>query len=122
MILATSSRLKSILYLRYIGTIKAGDLSNNREELGSLLTELGDGFRLLADFSALEKMETDCAAEIGQVMEQLDQAGVSMIIRVIPDPQKDIGMNILSIFHYKNRPRVATCSTISEALEELSLF
>lgn len=121
MILATSNKLKSLLYIRYIGTIKAGDISDSRIELASLLAELGANFRLLADFSALEKMDTNCASEIGRVMEQLDQAGVSTIVRLIPDPQKDIGMNILSLFHYKNRPHTATCSTVSEAIEQLSL-
>ena len=121
MILATSNKLKNLLQIRYIDTVKAGDISNNRSELAALHAELGPGFRLLADFSALDKMDTDCAAELGEVMEQLDQAGVSAIVRVIPDPQKDIGMNILSLFHYKNRPRTATCSSISEAVGELSL-
>jgi hypothetical protein len=93
----------------------------NRGELSSLLAELGPGFRLLADFSALERMETECAKEMGELMEIMDQAGVTNIVRVIPDPQKDIGMNILTLFHYQNRPRTSTCSSINEAVKELSL-
>ena len=54
-------------------------------------------------------------------MDLLDEAGVSLVVRVIPDPKKDIGMNILSLFHYRNRPRVVTCARMIEAAKELSL-
>ncbi|HEX5220836.1 MAG TPA: hypothetical protein VFZ59_14805 [Verrucomicrobiae bacterium] len=120
MILAASNKSKKLLYIKYIDTVNAGDISGNRAELASLMAELSAGFRLLADFSALEKMDTDCAPEIGEVMEQLEQAGVSTVVRVIPDPRKDIGMNILSLFHYKSPPRTTTCSSIAEAVKELS--
>ena len=77
--------------------------------------------RLLADFSQLESMDPECVPELGRAMELLDQSGVGLIVRVIPDPAKDIGMNILTVFHYPHPPRVITCETLAEALRKLAL-
>ena len=54
-------------------------------------------------------------------MELLDRNGVELVVRVIPDSTKDIGLNILMIFHYKKQPRVVTCSKMTEAARILSL-
>ena len=43
--------------------------------------------------------------------------GVAEVVRVIPDPQKDIGLNILSVFHYSRRVRIVTCESLAEAEE-----
>ena len=121
MVLATINKPKQLLHICYIGHVRVGDIARNQEELKGLLAELTPGFRLLSDFSALEVMDRDCATEVGQFMDLLDEAGVSLVVRVIPDPKKDIGMNILSLFHYRNRPRVVTCARMIEAAKELSL-
>jgi hypothetical protein len=42
------------------------------------------------------------------------------VVRVIPDPQKDIGLNILSLFHYRKRVRIVTCETLDEARKVLA--
>lgn len=119
MVLATINKSKQLLHVSYIGHVRVGDLTLSREELKGLLTELASGFRLLTDFSALERMDPDCAPEMGQFMDLSDAAGVSLVVRLIPDPKKDIGMNILSLFHYRNRPRVVTCARMIEAAREL---
>jgi hypothetical protein len=54
-------------------------------------------------------------------MELCDQHGVGLVVRVIPDPAKDIGFNLLSIFHYPHHPRAVTCKTMSEAARLLSI-
>ena len=54
-------------------------------------------------------------------MKLIDQSGVGMVVRVIPDPKKDIGLNILTIFHYRNQPRFVTCEKMTEAAEVLAL-
>ncbi len=66
-------------------------------------------------------MDPECAPEIGRTMELIDQAGVGLIVRVIPDPAQDIGMNILTIFHYPHHPRIITCENLAEAIRKLSL-
>jgi hypothetical protein len=54
-------------------------------------------------------------------MDLCDQHGVGLVIRVIPDPAKDIGLNILSIFHYPHHPRTVTCKAMNEAARLLSI-
>ena len=46
---------------------------------------------------------TDCRAH-----------GVGLVVRVIPDHSKDIGMNILSIIHYRGKVRIVTVDTVAE--------
>ena len=121
MFLATISKPKQLLYLSYIGRVSVEQLQQGREDLVSLLADLGSGFRVLADLSQLDSMDIDCAPEIGKVMELFDQMGVTLVIRIVPDPAKDIGMNILSLFHYQRRPPFMTFNTLVEAEAALQL-
>jgi hypothetical protein len=121
MVLATSNPAKQLLCVSYIDQVQAEDLKRSREDLKALLAGLAPGFRLLVDLTQLESMGRDCATEIGQLMDLIDQGGVKLVVRVIPDPKKDIGMNILTIFHYRHRPRLVTCEKLTEAADELSL-
>lgn len=121
MFLATSNPARQLLHLRYFGHIKPAELKRSRAELQTLIAGLPPEMRVLADFSQLDSMSVDCAGEIGSVMELMDQHGVGLIVRVIPDPRKDIGLNILTLFHYKHRPKVATCANLIEAAKLLGL-
>jgi hypothetical protein len=39
-----------------------------------------------------------------------------MVVRVVPDPHKDIGLNILSQFHYGPKIKLVTFESLAEAL------
>ena len=121
MFLAAVNKPKQLLHLSYIGCVQADELRRGQEDVAALLADLPAGFRLLADLGRLESMDAACAAEIGKAMELYDQKGVGLVVRVIPDPAKDIGLNILSLFHYHQRPRTVTCETMTEAARVLSL-
>ena len=121
MVLATCNKAKQLLLLSYIGQVRPSDLERSRDELKGLLAELDPGFRVLVDLTSLESINLDCAGVIGELMKLIDQGGVGMVVRVIPDPQKDIGMNILTIFHYRRLPQIVTCQKLVEAVEALSL-
>lgn len=121
MFLATVNPAKQLLYLRYSNRVEAKDLAQAQPEIEALLAALSPGFRLLVDLTGLEAMALDCALVIGKLMELIDARGVSAVVRVIPDPKKDIGMNILTIFHYRHRPRVSTCANLAEAAKRLEL-
>jgi hypothetical protein len=54
-------------------------------------------------------------------MELADRSSVGLLVRVIPDPSKDIGVDILTIFHYRHHPQVVTCKNLAEAVKKLSL-
>jgi hypothetical protein len=40
-------------------------------------------------------------------------------VRVIPDPHRDIGLKIMSIFHYAGDVQIITCQSLAEAEEIL---
>jgi hypothetical protein len=121
MFLATTNKAKRLLYISFIQQVQTKDLQRGLEEMPALLADMPPGFNFLVDLGRLESMEPACMTQIGKVMELCDQHGVGLVIRVIPDPAKDIGLNILSIFHYQHRPQAVTCETMSEAARLLSL-
>jgi len=121
MFLATVNQSKQLLYLSFIGHVGIAELQRGHADIVKLLAGLPSGFRLLTDLSRLESMDLACAVEIGREMELFEQKGVELVVRVIPDPAKDIGMNLLSIFHYRHHPRTVTCRTMLEAAARLSL-
>jgi hypothetical protein len=53
-------------------------------------------------------------------MDTLAEKGVSSVTRVMPDPHKDIGLNILSQFHYGPEIQIATFETLADALQSLT--
>jgi hypothetical protein len=121
MFLVTVNKSKQLMLLSYIAQVRVEELAQARQELAAHVDDLGPGFRLLTDLGRLESIDPNCAPEIGQVMELCDQKGVAFVVRVIPDQTKDIGLNILSLFHYHHRPRTVTCETMVEAAKLLSL-
>ena len=52
---------------------------------------------------------------LGQIMDRINIYGVGTIIRVIPNPAKAIGFNILSLFHYQSDTTIITCEDLAEA-------
>jgi hypothetical protein len=57
-------------------------------------------------------------------LESMDHTGASYISsvmdRVIPDPRKDIGLNILSYFHCGSKMRVTICENLADAMRRLA--
>jgi anti-anti-sigma regulatory factor len=115
MFLVTSNKARRLLHLSYIGRVSVEELQEGSEELVALLSELPAGLQILVDLERLEAMDIGCAKIVGKMMEVMEQHGMELIVRVIPDPTKDIGFNIISRFHYRRSPRTATCKTMSEA-------
>jgi hypothetical protein len=60
-------------------------------------------------------MELDCLPELTGAMDRFKALGVGTVIRIVPDPRKDIGFNILSVVHYRRGVRVVTCTSAAEA-------
>jgi hypothetical protein len=121
MFLVTINKAKRLMYLGYFGQVVAEDLQRSAADLETMLAEMPPGFRLLADFTRLESMDTGCVPEIGKAMELFDRHQMGLVVRVMPDPGKDIGFNIIAAFHYKNRPPMAICDTLEQAAGLLSL-
>ncbi|MGO8839399.1 MAG: hypothetical protein ACLQAH_12785 [Limisphaerales bacterium] len=121
MFLVALNKPRQLLYLSYIGHVTPEELLRGCEDIKAMAADLKPGFRLLADFGRLESMDLACRTELGRLMELADQSGVGLLVRVIPDTTKDIGVDILALFHYRNRPKSVTCRNLVEAAKKLSL-
>jgi hypothetical protein len=110
---------KSLLVIRYRGHVAAEETEKGLNDVRAGLAKLKAGFRLLADLTELEKMEMGCAPFIETAMDLCNEKGASMVVRIIPDPHRDIGLQIMSIFHYSGDVRIITCQSVAEANEIL---
>ena len=89
-----------VLRLDFSGAVDVEQSKRALDELTARAEEMPEGFRLLTDLTGLESMEPGCARYISKAMDLCNRKGVKLVVRVIPDQHKDIGFNILSIFHY----------------------
>jgi hypothetical protein len=121
MFLVTTNREKRLLHMSFIGHVTAEELEQGGKDLVALLADFPANLHLLADLERLQFMGEDCVEQLGKNMELLDRHGVELVVRVISDPTKDIGLSILTVFHYRNPPRTVICKTMEEAARVLSL-
>ena len=106
---------QNLARIRYFGRITAGEMQSALATIEGLLPQLRPGFTVLTDLSGLEAMDLDCVSHLTKIMDVTRAHGVGTVIRVIPDPAKDIGFNILSIIHYRRGVQIITCETLAEA-------
>jgi anti-anti-sigma regulatory factor len=106
----------NLLIIRYRGRVSRSDVERCGEEVRRALPKLSRGFSLLADFSELEKMDMSCASVVAEIMDLCNESGVATVVRVIPQPKRDIGLQIMSLFHYRNDVEIGTCTSMDEAL------
>ncbi len=116
-----TNQSKQLLRISYVGHVQRQDFQDNFADLTARLAEMSPGFRLLTDLDQLESIHVDCMPDIGRMMDLIGQAGVGSVVRVIPDPTKDMGMNILSRFHYPAHLQIVTCESTVEAFQRLGL-
>ena len=90
------------------------------ERVREVLQDVAPGFRVLADFRWLDSMDSAAAPHIAEIMDTLAEKGVASVTRVMPDPHKDIGLNILSQFHYGPEIQIATFQTLADALHSMA--
>ena len=60
-------------------------------------------------------MEAACAAPLKKIMHLCDEKGISGVVRIVPDPRRDIGLQIMSRFHYGPAVSIVTCKSLEEA-------
>src|SRR5260370_6442532 len=90
------------------------------QRVRELLHDVAPGFRVLADFRWLHSMDPAAARHIADIMDALAEKGVVSVTRVMPDPHKDIGLNILSQFHYGPDVTVTTFETLADAVQSIA--
>jgi anti-anti-sigma regulatory factor len=120
MIHVAADSTRRLLLIRYTGTVSPQQTEQALDDIRSGLATLERGFRLLVDLTDLQTMDVACAPFVEKAMDLCNEKGASMVVRVIPDPRRDIGMQIMSIFHYSGDTRILTCETLAQAEQILS--
>jgi len=115
-----ADKSKNLLTMSFSGDVPPEETHQWRDKLIVLVGELQPGFKLLNDLTALDMMDRECLPDIEFGMELLDKSGIAKVVRIFKDPRKDIGLNILSLFHYHHRIPIITCATMEEALNALA--
>ena len=113
-------RSKRLLVIGALQRVTAKEAKLAAERVRELLDDVVPGFRVLADFRWLESMDPAAAPHVAKIMDVLAEKGVFSVTRVMPDPHKDIGLNILSQFHYGPEIQIATFETLADALQSLT--
>jgi len=111
-----SGRVLTISYSQHVG---AEEVRRCLGRIRDLTGHLKPGFLLLVDMSNLESMDASCAPELGAIMDLCNSRGISTVVRVIPDPSKDIGLNLISCFHYHPQVKTRTYESMAEAIKSL---
>ena len=110
---------KRLLVITAAQQVTAEQARQAAQQVRELLQDVAPGFRLLADYRCLESMDPATARHVAGIMDALAQKQVASVTRVMPDPHKDIGLNILSQFHYGPEIRISTFQTLADALQSL---
>jgi anti-anti-sigma regulatory factor len=111
---------KRLLVISAVQRVTAAEAKLAAQRVRELLQDVLPGFRVLADFRWLDSMDSAAARHIAEIMDALAKKGLASVTRVIPDPHKDIGLNILSQFHYGPEIQIATFETMADALQSLA--
>ena len=110
---------KHLLVISAFQHVTAEQASQAAQRVRELLHDVPPGFRVLADFRWLNSMDSGAARHVAEIMDALAEKGLVSVTRVMPDPHKDIGLNILSQFHYGPTIKIATFETLADALESM---
>ena len=119
MIRVSYDKPRNVVVIEFLGTVTPADGEQFFLDAEHVLPKCGNGFAVLTDISGLDRIEPDVKDAIARSMDLLNSHGVKKVVRVIPDPAKDIGFNILSIFHYDKDVMIMTVESREEGWERL---
>ena len=113
-------RSRRLLVISAAQRVTAEEANLAAQQIREMLHDVAPGFHVLADFRWLESMDSAAARHIAEIMDALAEKNVASVTRVMPDPHKDIGLNILSQFHYGANVKIATFETFADALQNIA--
>ena len=111
---------RRLLVINVVGHVTVEETRDTVRRVRELLEDVEPGFVALVDYRWLDSMATGAAQFIGQIMDAVAAKKVSAVVRVVPDPHKDIGLNILSQFHYGPEIKLMTFETLADAVASLA--
>lgn|SRR5574338_1410850 len=113
-------RSKRLLVISAVQRVTAEEAKLAAQQIRDRLRDVAPGLHVLADFRWLNSMDPAAAPHIAEIMDALAEKDVSSVTRVMPDPRKDIGLNILSQFHYGPNVTIATFETLADAVQSIA--
>src|SRR5215471_20913734 len=113
-------RSKRLLVISAVQRVPAREVKAVAQRVREVLRDVAPGFHVLADFRWLKSMDAKAAVHIAEIMDALAEKDVASVTRVMPDPHKDIGLNILSQFHYGPQIQITTFATLADALQSVA--
>jgi anti-anti-sigma regulatory factor len=113
-------RSKRLLVISAAQKVTAEEANMAAQRIREVLQDIAPGFHVLADFRRLESMDSAAAPHIAKMMDALAEKEVASVTRVMPDPHKDIGLNILSQFHYGPEVTITTFDTLADAVQSIA--
>jgi anti-anti-sigma regulatory factor len=113
-------RSKRLLVISAAQTVTAEEAKMVAQRIREVLQDVAPGFHVLADFRGLQSMDSAAARHIAEIMDALAEKEVASVTRVMPDPHKDIGLNILSQFHYGPDVTITTFDTLADAVQSIA--
>jgi anti-anti-sigma regulatory factor len=111
---------KRLLVISAAQRVTAEEANMAAQRIHEVLQDVAPGFHVLADFRGLQSMDSAAAPHIAKMMDALAEKEVASVTRVIPDPRKDIGLNILSQFHYGPDVTLTTFETLADAVQSIA--
>lgn len=114
-------RPANLLSIHWTGHVVPEEAKQCYEEVRQHLMDDSPGLRILTDLSGLESMDYACVPHIDRMMDLFNERGVDTVVRVIPNPYKDIGFSIMSLFHYRHGVHFMTCESLEEAKKHLPM-
>jgi hypothetical protein len=111
---------KRLLVISAVQRVPAEEVKAAAQRVLELLDDVAPGFRVLADFRWLDSMDSAAAPHLAEIMDTLTEKGVASVTRVMGDPRKDIGLNILSQFHYGPNVTITTFDTLADAVQNVA--
>src|SRR6188472_4513599 len=112
---------KRLLVISAAQRVTTDDAKLAAQRIREMLQDVAPGFHVLADFRWLESMDSTAAPHLAEIMDALTEKGVGSVTRVFSDPRKDIGLNILSQFHYGPNVSITTFETLADAVQSITV-
>ena len=113
-------RSKRLLVISAVQRVAAREVKAVAQRVREVLRDVAPGFHVLADFRWLESMDSAAAQHLAEIMDALAEKKVASVTRVMPDPHKDIGLNILSPSHYGPHVTITTFETLADAVQSIA--
>jgi len=110
-----------ILTITYMDAVEPDQVELCRRAIRDKMQHLKPGFALLIDLTNMESMDQECAQVLGATIELCSSREMAVAVWVIPDPRKDIGLNLIARFHCWTPVRTHTRHNLAEAMKCLML-